>query len=173
MSCVTLHATYTLPESRPRAGTLPASWGGLRALLRLDVSGNLMAGTLPLAWAQLPALAYLNVSNNVLNGTLPQPWQAPLATLDVSYNSLTGAPPGAGACPLGTCCLRRMRRHAAPPRLRCRVGFVAGQRSGEGPTASAPLLSPLVTLGRARRHAGQPGGQPDQPDAVLRRQQPI
>ncbi len=158
------------PESRPRAGTLPASLGGLRALLRLDVSGNLLAGTLPLAWAQLPALAYLNVSNNVLNGTLPQPWQAPLATLDVSYNALTGAPPGAGHSPLGACCARQMPpRHASAVAL----GVWQGGAAGAGPTASAPLLSPLATPARARRHAGQPGGQPDQPDAVLRRQQRV
>ena len=58
------------------AASLPASWGALRQLATLDLSGMGVAGALPASWAGMAALKQLRLHGNALTGSLPAEWGA-------------------------------------------------------------------------------------------------
>ncbi|KPA77971.1 hypothetical protein ABB37_06751, partial [Leptomonas pyrrhocoris] len=77
------------------AGTLPASWGRLKRLTKVDLSGNALTGPLPADWGELTQMQSLSLSRNSLSGTLPPQWvkMAVIVTMQLASNALTGSIP--------------------------------------------------------------------------------
>ncbi|KPA73256.1 putative GP46-like surface antigen [Leptomonas pyrrhocoris] len=78
-------------------GSLPASWGRLTHLTKLDVKGNALTGPLPADWSGMSALQTLHMEDNRIEGVLPADWanMTMLKYLYLQNNSLTGSLPGA------------------------------------------------------------------------------
>lgn len=113
------------------AGTLPPSWGALRALRSLDLSHTGVSGILPSEWSVMPNLTTVNVSWTNVSGRLPVSW-ASLPSLEVFCADSTNI---AGGLP---------RRWAILSRLRMLTLSHTGL-SGYLPAVYASLTS-LVTL---------------------------
>lgn len=65
--------TLTIGRSRV-VGKVPASWGGLQYLTKLELYNNSLTGLLPAELGNMPSLTSLNLAFNRLRGNLPQAW---------------------------------------------------------------------------------------------------
>ncbi|EPY20767.1 surface antigen protein 2 [Angomonas deanei] len=76
-------------------GTLPAVWGRMKSLTRLNFRKSPITGTLPREWGQLTGLSVLSLGTCKLTGTLPPEWSrmTSLRELSLDNNGLTGTLP--------------------------------------------------------------------------------
>ncbi len=94
-------AAHSLPLvcTQPTAGSLPASWAGMRQLRGLVLSFNALSGTLPPSWAAgMAQLQSLVVDHTYVGGVVPREWAGPdamqaLRMLRLRDNALSGSLP--------------------------------------------------------------------------------